>query len=74
MIRKSELELHAKAKALFERENQGRVWNVPADAPSRQGFQYADLMERQDYLARVRDQMRQDGQEVSEGDLAADVS
>ena len=73
MIRKSELELHAMAKALFESENMGRVWNIPTNAPSKP-YRYAGLMERQNYLARVRDQMRQEEKEVDESGLSNDLS
>ena len=63
MIRSSELELHARAKELYERENPGRLWRVPPGAlpnPVRP-YRLAGLIERQNYLARIRDQMRAEG-------------
>lgn len=68
MIRSSEIELHVRAKALFERENLGCVWNIPADASSRRIYRYANLIERQNYLARVREQMRAEGVHLEAGE------
>ena len=63
MIRQSELELHARAKALFESEHPGRLWRAPVgSAPgSADGLSAAGLIERQNYLARVRAEMRAEG-------------
>jgi len=60
MIRSLQLELHARAKELFERENPGRLWRAPVgtpvDSPVAQAA--AGLTERRDILIRVRTQMR----------------
>lgn len=62
MIRPSELELHARAKELFERENLGRLWRVPNGASVNLGAHtVASLIERQIFLSRVRAQMRAEG-------------
>lgn len=63
MIRSSELELHARAKELFERENPGRLWRVPSDSPPNpmKPYRTAGLIERQNYLGRIRAQMHAEG-------------
>ena len=55
--------LHTRAKRLFEQENPGRLWRVPAGTKSDSPVarKSADLMERQNYLARVRASMRAEG-------------
>lgn len=69
MIRSSELELHARAQKLFEQENPGRFWRVPPNLPIKPSSsqRIASLIERQTYLARVREQMRSEGVHL-EGD------
>ena len=66
MVRSSELELHARAQELFERENLGRLWRAPfgalANSPASQTA--ASLVERQNYLVRIRAQMRDEGAEL----------
>jgi predicted AAA+ superfamily ATPase len=63
LIRPSELELHARAQKLFEHENPGRFWRTPASFPIAPSYseRIAGLIERQAYLARVREQMRAEG-------------
>jgi hypothetical protein len=63
LIRSSELELHARAQKLFEQENPGRLWRIPPSLPVRPSSseRIAGLVERQIYLARVREQMRAEG-------------
>ena len=63
MIKSPELELHARAQELFERENPGYLWRVPIDTKDKftASQRTAGLIERQMYLARVRVQMRAEG-------------
>jgi hypothetical protein len=63
VIRQSELDVHARAEELFERENPGCLWRAPPKvayqpfAPRRT----ASMIERQTYLARVRERMQAEG-------------
>ena len=63
MIRSTEIELHARAQKLFESENPGRLWRVPTGSQIAAvvSDRTANMMERQTYLARVRNQMRREG-------------
>lgn len=63
MIRQSELELHARAKDLFESEHPGRLWRAPVGSAPGSAIDRsaAGLVERQNYLARVRAEMRAEG-------------
>jgi len=63
LVRSSELELHARARELFERENLGRLWRTPVGAPANSPASQtaASLVERQNYLVRIRAQMRDEG-------------
>ena len=63
MLRSSELELHARAKDLFERENPGRLWRPPVgtSAISRVAQEADSLIERQNYLSQTRAQMQSEG-------------
>ncbi len=63
MVRSSELEVHARAKELFERENPGRLWRAPVGSVqgSADDLSTANLMERQNYLSYIRAQMRAEG-------------
>lgn len=65
-MRSSELELHARAQELFERENPGRLWRTPVGAPANSPTSQAtaSLIERQNYLLRIRNQMRAEGAEL----------
>lgn len=67
MVRSSELELHARAKELFERDNPGRLWRAPVgSAPgSASDRSAAGLIERQNYLSRIRAQMRAEGVQLA---------
>ena len=62
-MRSSELELHARAQDLFEQENPGRLWRPPVGTPaiSRVAQEAASLIERQNYLSRIRAQMQAEG-------------
>ena len=62
-MRSSELELHARAKDLFERENPGRLWRPPVgtSAISRVAQEAASLIERQNYLSQTRAHMQAEG-------------
>jgi hypothetical protein len=66
VLRSSELELHARAKVLFERESPGRLWRSPVGSAqgSAQDRSAANLVERQVFLSRVRTQMRAEGVEL----------
>jgi hypothetical protein len=66
LVRLSELELHARAKVLFEQENPGRLWRSPVGSAlgSAQDQSAASLVERQVLLSRVRAQMRAEGVEL----------
>jgi hypothetical protein len=70
VIRLSELELHARAKELFERENPGRLWRAPIGTPANSPIaqRAAGLVERQDVLAHIRTQMRAEGAEMTTED------
>jgi len=63
LVRSSELELHARARELFEHENLGRLWRAPVGAPANSPASQtaASLVERQNYLVRIRAQMRDEG-------------
>lgn len=63
MIRSSEIEIHVRAKELYERENPGCFWRMPANTSAlpRTLYRTAGLIERQAYLGRVREQMRAEG-------------
>ena len=63
MIRSTELEMHARAQKLFESENPGRFWRAPAGSQKALvvSERTANMMERQRYLSRVRNLMRQEG-------------
>ena len=66
MVRSSELELHARVQELFEKENPGRLWRAPVGAPANSPASQtaATLVERQNYLARMRNLMRAEGAEL----------
>ncbi len=66
MVRSSELEVHARAKKLFEQENPGRLWRAPLGAMqgSASDRSAAGLIERQNYLSRVRTEMRAEGVQI----------
>jgi hypothetical protein len=66
LVRSSELELHARAQELFERENPSRLWRTPVGAPANSPASQAaaSLIERQNYLFRIRGQMRAEGSEL----------
>ena len=66
MIRQTELEMHERAKALFEQENPGTLWRMSSGKEPPVGQRFATLIERQHMLARIRRQMRQERQEVDE--------
>jgi len=70
VIRPSELELHARARELFERENPGRLWRAPIGTPANSPIaqRAAGLVERQNILVQVRAQMRAEGAEVTTED------
>jgi hypothetical protein len=55
--------MHARAKELFELENPGRLWRPPVGTPaiSRVAQEAASLIERQNYLSRIRAQMQAEG-------------
>lgn len=61
MIRQTELELHERAKTLFEQENPGALWRLSSGIEPPRGQRFATLIERQDYLSRIRHDMRQEG-------------
>lgn len=63
MIRQSELDVHTRAEELFERENPGCLWRSPTSAAYRPSAprRTASMMERQIYLARVRERMQAEG-------------
>lgn len=66
MIRQSELDVHARAQELFERENSGCLWPSPPSA-AYQPFaprRTASMTERQIYLARVRERMQAEGAQL----------
>lgn len=72
MIRSSELELQARAQALFECENPGRLWRfrsgLAVDPSSSQPI--AGLIERQVDLARVQERMQAEGALLTTDDEA----
>lgn len=63
MIRQSELDVHARAEELFERENPECLWRSPPSAAYQPSAprRTASMIERQIYLARVRERMQAEG-------------
>ncbi|WP_156368967.1 hypothetical protein [Methylobacterium sp. Leaf100] len=63
MIRQSELDVHVRAQELFERENPGCLWRAPPSAAYQPSAprRTASMIERQIYLARVRERMQAEG-------------
>lgn len=64
MIRQTELELHERAKALFEQENPGTLWRLSSGKKPPKGQRFATVIERQEMLARVREAMRREGMDL----------
>lgn len=71
MIRHTELELHRRAQALFEAENPGRLWRQPTGVKPPLGQRYAEIVERQGYIARVRTDMQREGIQLEDETRAA---
>lgn len=63
MIRLSELEAQKRAQALFEKENPGKAWRLTSGNLNfaLQPKKVAGLIERQNYLSRVRAEMLNEG-------------
>ena len=61
MSRHLELEIYEKAKELFEQENPGQFWRLPFGIYPVTGQEPRELIKRQSYLTRVRDQMHAEG-------------
>lgn len=65
MIRHLELEIYERAKELFERENPGKLWRLPVGIDSIVGQKLSALTERQNYLTRIRDQVRAESEAMA---------
>jgi len=64
MIRQTDLELHERAKALFEKESPGALWRLSSGKQPPIGQRFATLIEHQEMLARIREAVRQEGMDL----------